>query len=175
MKLIKALSGFSIAATLLFMLSCDDRLPSESETAVETGSLELAYVFIHGEISNPTIVGEVLSETEKRTAVVIIARLLDGEGNGVNGKSLQFKSPDVNGDFDTDDPYTKYVPNFKEFGFPDMGGNGYAVARFTPDVGEEKIETTASSGAIITVEYTSDIIENVEFSVFSSKDQVWPL
>ena len=56
MKLIKALSGFSIAATLLFMLSCDDRLPSESETAVETGSLELAYVFIYGSTSNPTIV-----------------------------------------------------------------------------------------------------------------------
>ena len=82
MKLIKALSGFSIAATLLFMLSCDDRLPSESEAAVETGSLELAYVFIHGLTDNPTIVGEVLSETEKQTAVVVIARLLDGEGNG---------------------------------------------------------------------------------------------
>ena len=79
MKLIKALSGFSIAATLLFMLSCDDRLPSESEAAVETGSLELAYVFIHGLTDNPTIVGEVLSETEKQTAVVVIARLLDGE------------------------------------------------------------------------------------------------
>ena len=174
MKLIKALSGFSIAATLLFMLSCDDRLPSESEAAVETGSLELAYVFIHGLTDNPTIVGEVLSETEKQTAVVVIARLLDGEGNGVNGKSLQFESPDVDGDFNTNDPYTKYEPNFKEFGFPDMGGNGYAVARFTPDVGEEKIETTASSGAIITVKYNDDIIENVEFSVFSSKDQVWP-
>ena len=54
MKLIKALSGFSIAATLLFMLSCDDRLPSESVAAVETGSLELAYVFIHEGTSNRT-------------------------------------------------------------------------------------------------------------------------
>ena len=77
MKLIKALSGFSIAATLLFMLSCDDRLPSESEAAVETGSLELAYVFIHGDDeANPTIVGEVISGTP--THIVVIARLLDG-------------------------------------------------------------------------------------------------
>ena len=108
MKLIKALSGFSIAVTLLFMLSCDDRLPSESETAVETGSLELSYVFVHGSTSNPTIVGEVISASDSKTDIVVIARLLDGEGNGVNGKSLLFESSDVQGDFDTNDPSTKH-------------------------------------------------------------------
>ncbi|MEL1225674.1 MAG: hypothetical protein VW963_02940, partial [Candidatus Neomarinimicrobiota bacterium] len=175
MSLLKNITTASITGVLLFSLSCDDRLPSESVATVETGSLELSYVFVHGSTSNPTIVGEVLSDPDAKTSVVIIARLLDGEGNGVNGKSLKFTSAeDVDGSFDTSDPSTKYVPNFKEFGFPDIGGNGYAYARFTPDDGLEKIETTAQSGAIITVEYTSDIIENVEFSIFSSKDQVWP-
>ena len=42
------------------------------------------------------------------------------------------------GEFDTSDPSTKYVPNFKEFGFPDIGGNGYAYARFTPSYDVEK-------------------------------------
>ena len=37
-----------------------------------------------------------------------------------------------------------------------------------------EIETAASSGATIQVGYTSDIIDNVEFSVFSDKDRVWP-
>ena len=175
MSLLKNITTASITGVLLFSLSCDDRLPSESVATVETGSLELSYVFVHGSTSNPTIVGEVLSDPDAKTSVVIIARLLDGEGNGVNGKSLKFTSAeDVDGSFDTSDPSTKYVPNFKEFGFPDIGGNGYAYARFTPDDGLEKIETTAQSGAIVTVEYTSDIIENVEFSIFSSKDQVWP-
>ena len=91
MNLLKNITTASIAGVLLFSLSCDDRLPSESETAVETGSLELSYVFIHGSTSNPTIVGELLSDPDAKTSVVVIARLLDGEGNGVNGKSLQFK------------------------------------------------------------------------------------
>ena len=173
MKLINALGNLSIMITLLFMLSCDNRLPSESETTVETGSLELGYVFIHGSTSNPTIVGEVLSDPDSKTSIVVVARLLDAEGNGVNSRSLKFSS-DAEGSFDTSDPSTKYVPNFKEFGFPEMGGNGYAYARFTPSDAVEKIETTASSGSIITVEYTSDIIDNVEFSIFSNKDQVWP-
>ncbi|MEL1233172.1 MAG: hypothetical protein VW667_04615, partial [Candidatus Neomarinimicrobiota bacterium] len=144
MSLLKNITTASIAGVLLFSLSCDDRLPSESVATVETGSLELSYVFVHGSTSNPTIVGEVLSDPDAKTSVVIIARLLDGEGNGVNGKSLKFTTDDeVPGDFDTSDPSTKYVPNFKEFGFPDIGGNGYAYARFTPNDGLEKIETTA--------------------------------
>ena len=174
MKIFRMISSISVSCVLLFVLSCDDRLPSEIDTAVETGSLELSYVFIHGDISNPTIVGEVLSASESRTDVVVIARLLDAEGNGVNSKSLQFSSESTLGSFDTSDPSTKYVPNFKEFGFPDMGGNGYTYARFEPTNGVEKIETTASSGAIITVKYTDDIIDNVEFSIFSQKEQIWP-
>ena len=169
----RIISVISILSISIFTLSCDDRLPSQVDTAVETGSLSLANVFVHGETSNPTIVGEVLSDASAKTSVIVIARLLDADGAGVNGKSLQFSS-DTEGSFDTSDPSTKYVPNFKEFGFPDMGGNGYAYARFTPDNGAEKIETTASSGAIITVKYTEDIIDNVEFSIFSQKEQVWP-
>ena len=169
----RIISVISILSISIFTLSCDDRLPSQVDTAVETGSLSLANVFVHGETSNPTIVGEVLSDASAKTSVVVIARLLDADGAGVNGKSLQFSS-DTEGSFDTSDPSTKYVPNFKEFGFPDMGGNGYAYARFTPGNGAEKIETTASSGAIITVKYTEDIIDNVEFSIFSQKEQVWP-
>ena len=135
----------------------------------------MSYVFVDGPTSNPPIiVGEVLSAPDSRTRIVVIARLLDSEGNGVNNKSLQFSASGVSGSFDTTDPSTKYVPNFKEFGFPDLGGNGYTYAMFTPDNGEERIETTAQSGAIITVKYTTEIIDNVEFSVFSSKDQVWP-
>ena len=156
MNLLKNLTTASIAGVLLFSLSCDDRLPSESTATVETGSLELSYVFVHGSTSNPTIVGEVLSDPDTdiaETAIIVIARLLDAEGNGVNSKSLKFSS-DTDGRFDTSDPSTKYVPNFKEFGFPDIGGNGYAYARFTPTDGVEKIETTGQSGAIITVEYT---------------------
>ena len=169
----RIISVISILSISIFTLSCDDRLPSQVDTAVETGSLSLANVFVHGETSNPTIVGEVLSDASAKTSVIVIARLLDADGAGVNGKSLQFSS-DTEGSFDTSDPSTKYVPNFKEFGFPDMGGNGYAYARFTPGNGAEKIETTASSGAIITVKYTEDIIDNVEFSIFSQKQQVWP-
>ena len=169
----RIISVISILSISIFTLSCDDRLPSQVDTAVETGSLSLAHVFVYGETSNPTIVGEVLSDASAKTSVIVIARLLDADGAGVNGKSLQFSS-DTEGSFDTSDPSTKYVPNFKEFGFPDMGGNGYAYARFTPGNGAEKIETTASSGAIITVKYTEDIIDNVEFSIFSQKEQVWP-
>ena len=169
----RIISVISILSISIFTLSCDDRLPSQVDTAVETGSLSLANDFVHGETSNPTIVGEVLSDASAKTSVIVIARLLDADGAGVNGKSLQFSS-DTEGSFDTSDPSTKYVPNFKEFGFPDMGGNGYAYARFTPGNGAEKIETTASSGAIITVKYTEDIIDNVEFSIFSQKEQVWP-
>ena len=126
MDLLKNITTASIAGVLLFSLSCDDRLPSESTATVETGSLELSYVFVHGSTSNPTIVGEVLSDPDTdiaETAIIVIARLLDAEGNGVNSKSLKFSS-DTPGEFDTSDPSTKYVPNFKEFGFPDIGGNG---------------------------------------------------
>jgi len=158
---------------LLVGLSCDDRVPTTSSAAVESGALELTYVFVTGETSNPTVVGEVLSDPSAKTSIIVVARLLDADGNGVNDKSLQFSS-DVDGDFDTSDPSTKYVPNFKEYGYPDMGGNGYAYARFTPKDDVSKIETAASSGAIITVKYTSDIIDNVEFSVFNSKDLIWP-
>ena len=158
---------------LLVGLSCDDRVPTTSSAAVESGSLDLTYVFVTGETSNPTVVGEVLSDPSAKTSIIVIARLLDADGNGVNDKSLQFSS-DQEGEFDTSDPSTKYVPNFKEYGYPDMGGNGYAYARFTPKDGVSKIETAASSGAIITVKYTTDIIDNVEFSIFSNKDLVWP-
>ncbi len=142
MSLLKNITTASIAGVLLFSLSCDDRLPSESETAVETGSLELSYVFVDGPTSNPPIiVGEVLSAPDSRTRIVVIARLLDSEGNGVNNKSLQFSASGVSGSFDTTDPSTKYVANYKEFGFPDLVGNGYTYAIFTPDNGEERIET----------------------------------
>ena len=77
--------------------------------------------------------------------------------------------------FDTSDPSTKYVPNFKELGYPELGGNGYTYVRFTPNSDVEKIaSSTASSGAIITVKYTEDIIDNIEFSVFDNKEDVWP-
>ena len=40
----------------------------------------------------------------------MVARLLP-EGNGVNNKTLQFVAdPDLTGNFDTNDPSTKYVP-----------------------------------------------------------------
>ena len=173
MNRFKLISVISISLIMLFTLSCDDRLPSQVDTTVETGSLELSYVFVNGATSNPTIVGEVLSDSEAKTSVIVIARLLDGDGNGVNGKSLLFSS-DLGGSFDTQDPLTKFVPTMTESGFPELGGNGYAYARFTPNSDEEKIETAASSGAIITVKYTEDIIDNVEFSVFSQKEQIWP-
>ncbi|MBA65546.1 MAG: hypothetical protein CMG55_07075 [Candidatus Marinimicrobia bacterium] len=173
MKKIHLITFFIFALYGFFGLSCDDRVPTGSTAAVESGTLELSYVFIHGETSNPTIVGEVLSDPSAKSSIMVIARLLDSEGNGVNSKSLQFSS-DVAGSFDTSDPSTKYVPNFKEYGFPNKGGNGYAYARFTPADGIDKIVTAASSGAIITVKYTTDIIDNVEFSIFNSKDLVWP-
>mgnify|MGYP005669299101 CR=1 FL=1 len=44
MNLLKNITIASIAGALLFSLSCDDRLPSESVATVETGSLELSYV-----------------------------------------------------------------------------------------------------------------------------------
>ena len=111
MNLLKNITIASIAGVLLFSLSCDDRLPSESVATVETDSLELSYVFVHGSTAHPTIVGEVISATDSRTSVVVIARLLDAEGNGVNSKSLKFTS-DTPGEFDTSDQSTKYVPNF---------------------------------------------------------------
>ena len=160
-----------LAISLIVHFSCDDRIPDDSATT-ESGSLSLVTRFIVGSTSNPVIVGEVLSNPQ--TSAVVIARLVDGDGEGVNGKSLIFSVSGVSGSFDTNDPTTKYVPNFKEYGFPDLGGNGYALARFTPDLNEKKIETTSSSGAIITVKYTNDIIDNVEFSVYDKQDLVWP-
>ena len=153
-----------LAISLIVHFSCDDRIPDDSATT-ESGSLSLVTRFIVGSTSNPVIVGEVLSNPQ--TSAVVIARLVDGDGEGVNGKSLNFSISGVSGSFDTNDPTTKYVPNFKEYGFPDLGGNGYALARFTPDLNEKKIETTSSSGAIITVKYTNDIIDNVEFSIYN--------
>lgn len=173
MKHTKLYIYFIFSFYAFFGLSCDDRVPTTSSSAVESGSLELSYVFVTGETSNPTVVGEVLSDPSSKTSIIVIARLLDAEANGVNDKSLEFSS-DIDGSFDTSDPSTKYVPNFKEYGYPDMGGNGYAYARFTPNDGISKIVTAASSGAIIKVKYTADIIDNVEFSVYSSKDLVWP-
>ena len=92
MNRFKLISVISISLIMLFTPSCDDRLPSQVDTTVETGSLELSYVFVNGATSNPTIVGEVLSDSEAKTSVIVIARLLDGDGNGVNGKSLLFSS-----------------------------------------------------------------------------------
>ena len=105
---------------LLVGLSCDDRVPTTSSAAVESGSLDLTYVFVTGETSNPTVVGEVLSDPSAKTSVIVIARLLDADGNGVNDKSLQFSS-DQEGEFDTSDPSTKYVPNFKDNAVPCKG------------------------------------------------------
>jgi hypothetical protein len=146
--------------------SCDDRLPTSVDEAVEQGSLELAFVSIDGTPDDPTIVGEVLSEGENKTSIVVIARLLDADGAGVNEKSLSFSTTGVNGSWDTDSPSTKFEPNFKRFGFPDLGGNGFAYAMFTPEADEEQIETASNSGAIIKVKYTTEIIDNIEFSVF---------
>jgi len=170
-RIITQLFSYVLLISLLPHSSCDDRIPDDSATA-ESGSLALVTRYIVGSTSNPVIVGEVLSNPQ--ASAVVIARLLDGDGEGVNGKSLSFSVSGVTGSFDTNDPTTKYVPNFKEYGFPDLGGNGYAIARFTPDLNEKKIETTSSSGAIITVKYTDDIIDNVEFSVYDKQDLVWP-
>ena len=76
MNLLKNITIASIAGILLFSLSCDDRLPSESAATVETGSLELSYVFVYGTTSNPTIVGEVISASGSKTSIVVIARLI---------------------------------------------------------------------------------------------------
>ena len=168
----KYIIWFTVFISLvLFQFSCDDRIP-ESSVSAESGSLVLATRFISGSTSNPTVVGEVLSNPQ--TSAIVIARLLNGDGEGVNGKVLRFKVDGVDGTFDTSDPTTKYVPNFKEYGYPELGGNGYAYARFTPKANESQIITTSTSGAIITVEYTEDIIDNVEFSVYSDTSQVWP-
>ena len=70
----RIISVISILSISIFTLSCDDRLPSQVDTAVETGSLSLAHVFVHGETSNPTIVGEVLSDASAKTSVIVIAR-----------------------------------------------------------------------------------------------------
>ena len=88
MKTLK-LSIFSLFTTYLLVgLSCDDRVPTTSSAAVESGSLDLTYVFVTGETSNPTVVGEALSDPSAKTSVIVIARLLDADGNGVNDKSL---------------------------------------------------------------------------------------
>ena len=157
--------------------SCDDRLPSssESETILESGSIELSYVYVHGASDNPTIVGEVISET--RISVIVIARFLNVEGEGVNEKILSFKEEGISGTWDISSGLytTKYESNFKRFGLPDLTGNGYVYARFTPELEQEKIETASSSGAIIKVQYEgTDIIDNVEFSVYKENSQVWP-
>ena len=156
---------------VLIQFSCDDRIP-DSTASAESGSLVLATRFISGPSSNPTVVGEVLSNPQ--TSAIVIARLLNSDGEGVNGKTLQFSVTGVDGEFDTSDPTTKYVPNFKEYGYPDLGGNGYAYARFTPKENESQIITASTSGAIIKVSYTDDIIDNVEFSVYNDTSQVWP-
>ena len=177
MKYFKKITLSFLTFLIFFVLSCDDRVPTSTSSAVESGSLSLSHVYITGLTSNPTIVGELLSDApaEKKVSIVVIARLLDSDGNGVNDKSLSFSIDDeIEGEWDTQDPSTKYVPNFKEFGFPDLGGNGYAYARFTPSNGVNIIETATSSGAIITVKYTNDIIDNVEFSIFGNKDLIWP-
>ena len=164
-----------ITISFLVHFSCDDRIPEETANdtdTAETGSLVLVARYIVGSTSNPVIVGEILSNPQ--TSAVVIARLLNEDGEGVNGKSLGFSVSGISGSFDTNDPTTKYVPNFKEYGFPEFGGNGYAMARFTPELNQKKIETASSSGAIITVKYTDDIIDNVEFSVYDNKDMVWP-
>ena len=177
MKYFKKTTLSFLAFLIFFGPSCDDRVPTSTSSAVESGSILLSHVYITGPTSNPTIVGEVLSDApaEQKVSIVVIARLLDADGNGVNDKSLSFSIDDqIEGEWDTQDPSTKYVPNFKEFGFPDLGGNGYAYARFTPNNGVNIIETATSSGAIITVKYTNDIIDNVEFSIFGNKDLIWP-
>ena len=102
-----------LAISLIVHFSCDDRIPDDSATA-ESGSLSLVTRFIVGSTSNPVIVGEVLSNPQ--TSAVVIARLVDGDGGGVNGKSLIFSVSGVSGSFDTNDPTTKYIPNFKEYG-----------------------------------------------------------
>ena len=52
MNRFKLISVISISLIMLFTLSCDDRLPSQVDTTVETGSLELSYVFVNGATSN---------------------------------------------------------------------------------------------------------------------------
>ena len=157
--------------------SCDDRLPSDSESEIvlESGSIELSYVYVNGPSDNPTIVGEVISESQ--ISVIVIARFLNVEGEGVNDKVLSFTEEGVSGTWDilSQTYTTKYESNFKRFGLPDLTGNGYVYARFTPEIGQEKIETSSSSGSIIKVQYVgSDIIDNVEFSVYKENSQVWP-
>ena len=181
-KNIKVLFFYTVAFVLFFGLSCDDRVPVSSSAVIETGSIELTYAIVSGEPSlvdgippGMTIVGEVLSDANAKTSVIIIARLLDGDGNGVNDKPLKFKCVDEDdGDFDLATPTTKYVPNFKELGYPNLGGNGYTYVLFTPESDVEKIASSTASGTIVKVEYTEDIIDNIEFSVFDSKDDVWP-
>ena len=73
-------STLSFLAFLIFFgLSCDDRVPTSTSSAVESGSLSLSHVYITGPTSNPTIVGELLSDApaEQKVSIVVIARLLD--------------------------------------------------------------------------------------------------
>ena len=78
------------------MVYRDDRVPTSTSSVVESGSLSLSHVYITGSILNPTIVGEVLSDVpaEQKVSIVVIARLLDADGNGVNDKSLSFSIDD---------------------------------------------------------------------------------
>lgn len=171
-----------IIAMATMNLSCDDRLPSssEEETIVESGSLELSYVYVYGSNDNPSIVGEVISEAQ--TSIIVMARFLNTDGEGVNDRVLSFQEEGVSGSWDIKSQTytTKYESNFKRYGYPDLTGNGYAYARFTPSNGQEKIETSSSSGAIIKVALlnskgeTTDIIDNIEFSVYKENSQVWP-
>ena len=83
-RIITQLFSYILLISLLPHSSCDDRIPDDSTTA-ESGSLALVARYIVGSTSNPVIVGEVLSNPQ--ASAVVIARLLDGDGEGVNGKS----------------------------------------------------------------------------------------
>ena len=78
MKIFKSFVNFSLLGMLLFSLSCDDRLPSEPGATIEKGSLELSYVFVNKTTSNPTIVGEILSDADAKTSIVVIVGEFQG-------------------------------------------------------------------------------------------------
>ena len=97
-KNIKKLFFSGAAFAIFYSLSCDDRVPVASSAVVETGSIELTYALVDGtpDLSegippNLTIVGEVLSDESAKTSLIVIARLLDGDGNGANDKSREAK------------------------------------------------------------------------------------
>ena len=116
MKHIKIVATFILSFYSFFGFSCDDRLPSSS-TTVETGTIELHYAFVD-QYPEPTVLGEIIA-SNPTTKLFVIARLLDADGNGVNDKVLSFDGG-VYGGFSVDAPSTKYYPNFKELGFPDL-------------------------------------------------------